>query len=250
VPDSATQRQLFQAGKVDVIAPAADTNAGAVLGALGSVTSGVAGPSAVALVNTRRFTDLATRPRDPRRVPAVDLADAVLKGEATAVVPASPSALDINTLSGVSVAIAFPEEDGVLGLAARAAQRVLIRAGAQVDLRARESRRFWDEWFVPADFDVALSQMDVSDRSCAWCHRPTSAMSPAGPIGRAGDWGGADVRGGRGRGAPLWDANTRVLTKPASPACASHRSRGSSAVERPRDVCSVRPRDRCRGARR
>jgi len=82
-----------------LIAPAADTNAGAVLGALGSVTSGVAGPSAVALVNTRRFTDLATRHAILGAFPAVDLADAVLKGEATAVVPASPSALDINTLA-------------------------------------------------------------------------------------------------------------------------------------------------------
>jgi hypothetical protein len=50
---------------------------------------------------------------------------------------------------------------------ARAAQRRLIGLGASVDLRSRESKRFWDEWLVADDFDVALLDLDPAETP--WC---------------------------------------------------------------------------------
>ena len=211
VPDAVTQRHLFREGKVDVLSPPVDTRAGPLLEELGRSSASATGRRALALVNLRRFRERDLRESLLGALPAAELAESVLKDEATPILrPPLPVA---EGLTGTAVSISFPEEVQALGLLARAGQRRLMPLGASVDLRARESKRFWDEWIVPADIDVALVESYPAE--APWCFvTATDACGTTGWSDPAALDGDPLASAERARAVlPLWEEVERVVAR-------------------------------------
>jgi hypothetical protein len=149
-------------------------------------------------------------------LPGGEIAESILKGEATPVVPPAvgTSVGRLPDLTGTAFSISLSEESGPLSLVAQATARALSTKGASVQVRARSSRRFWDEWLAVADFDIALIEVDPAERSWCW----VTAADACDVTGfSAPEAVGADpfaAATAASAALPLWDEAQEVLTRP------------------------------------
>jgi ABC-type transport system substrate-binding protein len=232
VPDVVMQRQLFERGELDVVAPLATSNRSGQFGgdAVVGRPSRPSGPSGPSGWDVRLVLNGARLDEGARRAlaGAVDrrlFVDSLLAGEASVLdgwagpedgTWRSVGVGDVGALGGLqgkTVVLTGEIEEPITPWLQRAVQRAVSGAGGTVELRNAEADRV-EGWVAAGDYDAAVVVAYEGPNVCWVCRWPGAEAESA----DAGDVAAAAALEGRLRDSavvlPLWRPAPFVAARP------------------------------------